>query len=133
MKKALVIVLLFVGIGAFAQDKQMKKNNIKSVTETFFDYSSGVEVKYVESEEIYDQNGDLIEIKDNKGGKFVLHEKYSYDLAGNKIKEVRYDSKGKIERIVEYKYQGKLKTERIDYFPNGKVRSRKLYTYTTHE
>lgn len=133
MKKTLLLVLVLSGIGASAQDKQMKKNNIKSVTETFIDYSTGVEVKYVESEEVYDLNGELIEIKDNKGGKFVMHEKYAYDAAGNKVKEVRYDAKGKVERIVEYKYQGKLKTERIDYFPNGKVRSRKIYTYTTNE
>ncbi len=133
MKKTLLLVLVLSGIGASAQDKQMKKNNIKSVTETFIDYSTGVEVKYVESEEVYDLNGELIEIKDNKGGKFVMHEKYAYDAAGNKVKEVRYDAKGKVERTVEYKYQGKLKTERIDYFPNGKVRSRKIYTYTTNE
>ena len=133
MKKAFVIVLVFASISGYSQDKQIKKNNIKSITETFIDYSSGVEVKYVESDEVYDQNGELVEIKDNKGGKFVMHEKYAYDAAGNKIKEIRYDAKGKIERIVDYKYQGKLKTERIDYFPNGKVRSRKIYTYTTHE
>lgn len=133
MKKVFVIALVFAGISAYAQDKQVKKYNIKSITETFIDYSSGVEVKYIESEEVYDLNGELIEVKDNKGGKFVMHEKYVYDAAGNKVKEIRYDAKGKVERTVEYKYQGKLKTERIDYFPNGKIRSRKIYTYTTNE
>jgi hypothetical protein len=133
MKQFIIVLMVAAGFAATAQDKQMKKNNIKSVVETYIDYSTGVEVKYIESEQYFNPEGELIEIKDFKGGKFVMHEKYDYDVAGNKIKEVRYDAKGKIDRIVEYKYQGKLKTERIDYYPNGKVKSRKLYKYQIHE
>lgn len=133
MKNIIIISLLFAGLTATAQDKQMRKNNVKSVIETYIDYSTGIEVKYIESEQYFSAKGELIELKDLKGGKFILHEKYDYDTNGNKIKEVRYDAKGKISRIIEYKYQGNLKTERIDYYPNGKVKSRKTYVYQIHE
>lgn len=133
MKNILLLTLFLVGINVSAQDKQLKKNNIKSVIETSTDYSTGIEIKSIESEQYFNVNGELIELKEFKAGKFVLHEKYDYDTNGNKIKEVRYDAKGKIDRIIEFKYQGKLKTERIDYFPNGKIKNRKTYAYQTHE
>ncbi len=133
MKNILFLSMVLVCINVSAQDKQMKKNNIKSVIEVYTDYSTGVEVKSVESEQYFNVNGELIELKEFKDGKFVLHEKYDYDLNGNKIKEVRYDAKGKIDRIIDYKYQGKLKTERIDYYPNGKIKSQKVYKYQIHE
>lgn len=127
-------LLSIVSIVSLAQTtKQAKKNNVKSVVETKIDYSSGVEEKEVVSEKRFDKNGEVVELKEYKDGKIDLHEKYAYDTRGNKIKQVEYDAKGKVLKIIEYKYSGKLRTERIIYYPNGKVKSKKVYKYEFYE
>jgi hypothetical protein len=124
---------LIAGSAASQSSKQVKKNSIKSVIETRYDYDTGVEISQVEQEQFFDDKGELIELKVYSGGKIQKHEKYSYDNSGNKIKEVRYDSRGKITRIYEYKYSDMLRTERIELYPNGKVKSKRVYSYEYYD
>lgn len=130
MKNTLAIIICLIASTAIAQSKKdITKNNVKSITEVKYDYSDGIEEKAIESKMVYNNEGELIELKEYKKGDLDKHEKYSYDSKGNRIKQIKYDEKGKIDEIIEYKYSGDLRTERIEYYPNGKIKNKKVYTY----
>jgi len=130
MKQILTLAFIACLLPGFAQSsKDIRKHNVKSITETNYDYSSGFEESQIDTYQQFNKNGDIIELKEFKDGKLKTHEKYDYDVAGNKIKQIEYDDKGKIDKIVEYKYSSDLRTERIVYYPNGKVKNKKVYKY----
>lgn len=136
MKKILLTTLIFASASfLMAQsnlpsDKTIQREGIKRIVCERYDYSSGVEVKTPEYAAVYNDKNQLIEYKEwDNDGKFVLHETYEYDAVGNKVKEVEYNSKGKIEKTAVYKYNGKLRTEKLVYYANGKLKSKKVFSY----
>ncbi|MCE5348227.1 MAG: hypothetical protein LLG13_18330 [Bacteroidales bacterium] len=87
--------------------------------------------QYKESETYYDSRGNVLEVINYKSGKVNKHFKYQYDSDGNKIKEEELDSSGKIIESSEYKYENGLRVGKIVYDANKKIKSTKIYQYTT--
>jgi antitoxin component YwqK of YwqJK toxin-antitoxin module len=83
----------------------------------------------LESETNYDPAGNVIEEKQYKDGKLDSHVKNEYDSDSNKIKVTELDDSGKILKYTVYKYDKGLRTEKLVYLPNQKLKSRKTYQY----
>ena len=134
MKIDKVIMLLLMiavsGIPALCQ-KSEKKPKIKSIT--ILEEKSDVIVKkqVKDSETIFDVRGNIIEEINYKQGKEDKHFRYQYDNDDNKIKEEKIDPSGKVTEYSGYKYENGLRTEKTVYTGSGKIKSKKLYIYTT--
>jgi hypothetical protein len=89
-----------------------------------------VKKQYKESETYYDIHGNITESITYKLGKVDKHFKYQYDADNNKIKEEEFDPTGRLKEWSEYKYSDGLRSEKVVYDSNKKVKSRKTYTYT---
>ena len=153
-----VIFLLWGSEGCFAQSKKdIRKNNIKGVTEIVTEYENGkesvhndVSKKFDKEGEViqelnYDKNGVLKEkilTKNNKdgdkieetifdaSGKQTKRFTYKYDSFGEKIEEIQYDAKNALLTKSVYTSNNKgLKTERKTYDSKGKLIQAKKYTY----
>jgi len=83
----------------------------------------------VESETSYDPAGNVIEEKQYKDGKLDSHVKNEYDSDNNKTKVTELDDSGKILKYTVYKYDKNLRTEKLVYGPNQKLKSKKTYQY----
>jgi len=83
----------------------------------------------IESETNYDPAGNVIEEKQYKDGKWDSHVKNEYDSDNNKTKVTELDDSGKILKYTVYKYDKGLRTEKLVYLPNQKLKSRKTYQY----
>lgn len=123
-----VVSLLFVEISAHAQEKTPVPK-LKSITVQEEDFAKSNGNKRLESETTYDQAGNVIEEKQYKNGKFDSHEKNEYDKDGNKTKVTEFDETGKVLKYTTYKYEKGLKTEKVVYGANQKMKSRKTYQY----
>jgi antitoxin component YwqK of YwqJK toxin-antitoxin module len=88
--------------------------------------------KYKDLEQYFDQQGNLIEDITYKQGKVDKHFKYHYDSDNNKVREEEYDSSGRLIESSEYKYENGLRTEKTVYDQNKKIKSKKIYQYTTY-
>jgi len=118
-----------VSLSAICQ-KTGSTENIKSIV--VLDEKSDMLVKkqYKESETYYDTRGNVIESITYKLGKVNKHFKYQYDSDNNKIKEEEFDTSGRLKELSEYKYTDGLRTEKIVYDSNKKMKSKKTYVYT---
>ena len=84
----------------------------------------------VESVEIYNENGDLLEIKKfNKGGEVTTWEKYKYNDDRDVVEETFLDKKGKVTRIEKSTYKDGLRVERQFFNEKGKLYKKKVYKY----
>jgi hypothetical protein len=90
----------------------------------------GVKNTTIESEEKYDQHGNVVDEIQYKDGKVDKHMVYEYNSENNKIKETEFDSSGKTKKIGEYKYENGIRTEKSIYDADKKLISKKTYTYT---
>ncbi len=127
----LIPVLLFVlAITASAQ-KQDKDKKIRSVIVYQEKYDNLVSKKYKELEQYFDSRGNLLEEITYKQGKVTTHFKYEYDPDDNKIREEEFDPSGKMIEFSEYTYENGLRVEKTVYHPNRKIKSKKIYQYTT--
>jgi len=124
----LFVSLLLVQVSLQAQEKAPVPK-LKSVTVQEEDFAKSNGSKQLESEITYDQAGNVIEEKQYKDGKFSSHEKSEYDKDGNKIKVTEFDESGKLLKYTAYKYEKGLKTEKVVYGANQKMKSRKTYQY----
>jgi uncharacterized protein YkuJ len=156
-----LIVILFPIWGSgdiFAQSKKdIRKNNIKGITEIITEYDGGKEVTHNDVSRKFDKEGEVIqEINYDKNG--VLKEKtltknnkdgdkieetifdangkqskrfaYKYDGFGQKIEEIEYDAKNILFTKSVYSNNAKgLKTERKTYDAKGKLIQVKKYIY----
>ena len=130
----LVIIKNSYGQDDLPKESKIQKNSIKSITISKSEFETGKEVKEVSVIAKYNDKGQLVEYSEwDTGNKFVKHEKYEYNQDGEKVKEIQYNSSGAVSKINEYKYKGKLLLERVSYLPNGKIKSRKVYTYDFYE
>jgi hypothetical protein len=131
---SILIVSLLMVVPVFSQKKKsVQANKIKSTTVFQEDYekNNGRSVKELYTK--FDEAGNVIEeIEYDDYGKVKSHVQYEYDDYDNKTKEIYFSPKGAKDKVIEYKYEDGLKTEKIVYLPNGKVKSKKKYTYEFH-
>jgi antitoxin component YwqK of YwqJK toxin-antitoxin module len=125
----LLIFLALIPVSAICQ-KTGSSENVKSIVVTEEKYDMLIKKQYKDSESYYDTKGNLIESITYKLGKVDKHFKYQYDADNNKIKEEEYDLSGRIKESSEYKYSDGLRTEKVVYDPNRKMKSKKTYVYT---
>ena len=121
--------MLMINLNLPAQSKvQLPK--IKSlVVKEEQEAGKGTGKPQLESETNYDPAGNVIEEKQYKDGKLDSHVKNEYDSDNNKIKVTELDDSGKILKYTVYKYEKGLRTEKLVYLPNQKLKSRKTYQY----
>ncbi|MGB8491671.1 MAG: hypothetical protein WCE64_11500 [Bacteroidales bacterium] len=104
---------------------------IKSIVVYIEKHDALVTRKYKDLEQNFDPQGNLLEEITYKQGKISNHIKYYYDRENNKIKEEKYSPTGHLTESSEYKYENGLRIEKIVYDSDRKVRSRKIYQYTS--
>jgi antitoxin component YwqK of YwqJK toxin-antitoxin module len=130
LKTFIIVTLLLAGSLSAECQKSITKNNIKSIIVLEEKSDMLIKKQFKESETYYDSRGNILEEITYKQGKVNKHFKYQYDSDDNKIKEVEYDPSGKISESSEYKIENGLRTEKIVYDSNNKVKSKKVYQYT---
>ncbi|MDP4222278.1 MAG: hypothetical protein Q8868_03100 [Bacteroidota bacterium] len=130
--KNVLPVILLIGLAApvVGQQQGSDGKKVKSIIVYQEKHDMLVMHKYKDIEQYYDQRGNLIEDISYKQGKINKHFKYQYDSNNNKIREEEYDPSGRLFESSEYKYENGLRTEKIVYDPNKKIKSRKIYQYT---
>jgi len=135
--KFLFFSLLFITLysSVFGQKKsKVIENKIHIVIESKEDYDVAKGRTVTEGYNVFDRNGNLIEErKYDKYGRETEKIFYEYDSDNHKIKETSQKPNGTINKIEEYKFKNGLKVEKITYYGNGKIKSRKKYNYTFYE
>ena len=129
------ILILFLMILTFSVpllcQKNEKKPRIKSIVVLEEKSDMLIKKQIKESETRYDSQGNILEEITYKQGKEDKHFRYKYDNDNNKILEEKIDPSGNTTEYSEYKYENGLRTEKIVYTGSGKMKSRKVYQYTT--
>lgn len=125
-----VILLIVITSSAQAQKKnEVKENKILAITEFKQDVEKkGARIK--DNYTLYDVNGNILEeIEYDSSGKIKTHMKYQYDSNSNKLKEIEINPEGKIVKTTEYKYNNNLKVEKNIYDGSGKLKNKRTYQY----
>jgi hypothetical protein len=131
--KYILIVLAIASLNSgIAAQNSRPERKIRSIVVTQEKYDMLVTRKYKESEQYFDNRGNLLEDITYKQGKISKHFKYQYDADNNKIREEEYDPAGRLIEYSEYKYENGLRVEKNVYDPNKKLKSRKIYQYTEY-
>ena len=139
MKKIALIVLalaLFIILPAFA-GKSEKKHKVKSVTMFRTLYENGKPTTIKESFEVYDKNGNTIELTEfAKDGSVQRKETYVYDNHNNVTEEVIKDPIKNLDYKKTYRYSViKDKTplvEESEFNAAGNLILKKVYTYNAN-
>jgi len=134
MKKrgCVLFFLLMTGLAvSVSAQESVQGKKIKSIVVFQEKYDMLITRKYKELEQNFDSRGNLLEEIAYKQGKVTKHFKYQYDSENNKIKEEEFDPSGRMIESSEYKYENGLRVEKIVYDPNKKIKSKKVYQYTT--
>ncbi|HBC77288.1 MAG TPA: hypothetical protein DEO60_00945 [Bacteroidales bacterium] len=134
MKTRYILILtlmISLSVALNAQQKESEKK-IKSIIVTQEKYDMLVARKYKDTEQYFDSKGNLIEDITYKQGKIDKHFKYQYDADNNKTKEEEFDPSGRLIEFSEYKYENGLRSEKLVYDSNKKLKSKKTYVYTTY-
>jgi hypothetical protein len=126
----LIILVLGSNLPAVCQ-KSASRDKIKSIIVLEEKNDMLIKKQYKESETYFDSRGNVLEEINYKQGKISKHFKYQYDSNDNKIKEEEFDPSGKIKEYSEYKIDNGLRVEKIVYDTNKKIKSRKIYNYTS--
>jgi antitoxin component YwqK of YwqJK toxin-antitoxin module len=133
MTNCFLLIVLLLGLDATISAQQIASGSkIKSIVVYQEKHDMLVTRKYKDLEQYFDQQGNLIEDITYKQGKVDKHFKYQYDSANNKLREEEYDSSGRLIESSEYKYENGLRTEKTVYDQNKKIKSKKIYQYTTY-
>jgi len=104
----------------------------KIVTRTVQEYfiEEGMDEPVIESLERYNEDGNLIEIKEfNSKGELKLWEKYDYNEEGKVVEVIFLNQKGKIESKEKNIYSDGLRIEKQYYNNKDKLVKRKVYEY----
>lgn len=137
MKKKKGILLLWIlssvllaGPLAGQDAVTIKEKKIASRTVQEYFLEQGMDKPVVESIEKYDENGNLLEVKEfNSKGEVKLWEEYSYNEKG-KVVEARYfNARGKLESREKNIYSDGLRIEKHFYNNKDKLVKRKVYEY----
>lgn len=131
--KTTILIILILGSTLSAECQKAGSNDkVKSLIVSEEKYDMLVKKQFKESETYYDARGNVTESIIYKQGKIDKHFKYQYDSDDNKIKEDEFDAAGRLKESSEYKYANGLRTEKIVYDANKKMKSKKTYVYTTY-
>jgi hypothetical protein len=132
MKRYLLITcILTIAVCAFSQSKsEVKDHGIKSTTVYDYDYSTGKEVKKIESITKFNEEGLVTEFSDyDKAGKLKEKITYFYNANNDVVEEKYYDSNNKLSKSYKFTYKGNLKLTKEKYSSSGKLESKKVYSY----
>jgi hypothetical protein len=156
MKIGILVLMMVCAVSVYGQKKKSAvRNRLKTMTvyeqseknknikdsETKFDTQGNIveEIEYedgkVKKHMKYEFDGDGNKIRETEldnAGKAMKNTEFKYDNDGKKTKEIELNALGKASKTTEYKYDGDLKTEKIVYDANNKVKSRKTYQYQTY-
>jgi hypothetical protein len=108
------------------------KPKIKSIIITEEKSDMLIKKQLKDSETYFDERGNITEEINYKAGKIDKHFKYQYDNENNKIKEEEFDPAGRIMEYTEYRFEKGLRMEKNVFDANKKLKSRKVYSYTTY-
>ena len=126
-------ILSFVIITAplLGQSKTtIREKKISSITVQEYFIAEGIDKPVVESIETYDENGNLLEIKEfNSRGELKLWEKYTYNEEGDLVETQFFNTRGKLERKEINVYSNGLRTEKQYYNNKNKLVKHKVYEY----
>lgn len=110
--------------------RTIKDKKIASLTVYEYFVEEGMDEPAVESLEKYDEEGNLVEIKEfNNKGDVKRWETYSYNEEGKLVEEVFLDSKGRVESTEKSIYSDGLRVEKLYYNNKDKLVKRKVYEY----
>ena len=130
--KGILLIMMAISLCTTANaQKESKNKKIKSIIVYQEKYDMLVAKKFKDTEQYFDERGNLIEDIIYKQGKITKHFKYQYDSDDNKIREEEFDPSGRIIESSEYKYDNGLRTEKYVYDSKKKLKSKKTYQYTT--
>ena len=88
--------------------------------------------KWVDHTELYDAEGRLIEEREyaDYGRYLSWRSTYEYNERGLLIKEVVYNSRGKVQKVRKFEYDSQgVCTRRYNYSPNGMLNSYRQFEY----
>jgi len=131
MRRYLLFLWIFLlPAMVYSQENKSSKTKLKRMTVTKYVYDKGEEKTFPELDVWYDARGNVVEEKEYDEGTFIMHFKYEYDAASNKIKETELDAAGRIVKITTYKYDSANKRiEKLVYDPKNKLKSKRIYKY----
>lgn len=132
---AFCLVALLTTVQVPGQGKKtISSMGIVSVTVQEYFIEEGMDQPVVESIEKYNEEGELVELKEfNKRGEVRKWEKYGFDGDGNLVEEIFLDEKGKVERTEKNLYRDGLRVEKEYYDDKGRLTKRKVYQYEYRE
>ncbi len=126
-----LILLMFVSVALSAQGtKTIREKKISSRTVDEYFIEEGYDEPMVESVERYNEDGDLLELKEfNKGGEVTTWEKYKYNDDRDVVEEAFLNEKGKVIRTEKSIYKDGLRVEKQFFNEKGKLYKKKVYKY----
>jgi hypothetical protein len=123
-------LMLMAATAAGQSTKTIKEKKIATVTVHEYFVEEGMDDPLVESIERYNEDGDLLELKEmSRRGEVKLWEKYVYNDKGKLVEEVFLDSKGRVTRTEKSIYADGLKIEKQFYNNKDMLYKRKVYNY----
>ena len=132
MRNLIFLSFLFLSLTTFGQ----KKNEIVQrgiEVKRFYkqDIKDGDKEPYLEKEEFYNFQGEIVELKEyeDRGKELDKWIKYKYDEEANLTEELELNEKGEQKKRVEYIYQKGLKVEKLSYDEKDRLEERKIYEY----
>ena len=127
----ITVALISFGTAVWGQSKKkVKEYGIVSRTVEEYFLEDGMDEPVVESFEAFNEEGELIEIREfNRRGEVRKWEKYGYDEDGELVEEIFLDPKGKVQRTEKTIYKDGLKAEKHFFNNRDKLYKKKVYVY----
>ena len=127
----MIFLLAGLGFTLEGQDrKDIRDKGIVSIIVNEYFLEEGLKDPLVESIRKFDEDGELIEVKEfNKRGEVTRWEKYGYDEDRNLIEEVFLDAKGNIIRTEKSIFEDGFRVEKQFYNERNKLYKKKIYVY----
>ena len=110
--------------------KKIKEKGIEKITVYEYFIEEGKKKPVVESLEIFNEEGDLVELQEfNKFGEVKRWEKYMYNEDGRLVEELFLDEKGEQIRREVSTYEDGLRVEKLYFNERDKLYKKKVYEY----
>ena len=134
-KLAISLIIICLPVVLAGQDrKEIRDREIVSKTTEEYFIEEGIDDPVVESEEKYNKDGELIELKEfNSRGEVKLWEKYVYDEDRNLLEEIYLDSRGRVVRTEKNLFEDGLRVEKQYYNSKNQLYKKKVYVYEYRE
>lgn len=137
MKKILPllgILMMVAGTVAAQGTKTVKAKKITSKTVNEYFLEDGEDDPVVESIERYNEEGEMVEVKEmNRKGEVKKWKKYVYDNEENLVEEQFLDVKGRVTRSEKNLYKDGLRIEKQYYNSRNAMYKKKVYVYEYRE